>query len=404
MERLGQTVFALVVSTFGGCAAFAQSNDTGVTDKEIKVGNTMPYSGPVSAYGIVGRTQQAYFRMINEAGGVNGRQINFISYDDAYSPPKTVEQTRKLVESDDVFLLFSSLGTSTQRSVQKYLNAKRIPQMFITSGANKWNDPSGFPWSIGFQVSYRAEARAFAKYILKHNPQAKVAVFYANDDFGREYLAGLKDVFGESSQRLIVAEDTYETSEPTVDSHIARLKSSGADTLVNITTPKFTAQTIKKMHEIEWRPMHLIGDLSISIGAVLRPAGFDASEGILSATYLKDASDARWSNDEGMKKFMDFIEKYMPGANTADTNILFGYASAQTLVHVLEKCGNELTRENVMKQAANIKQFAPDTFYPGISITTSATDFAPVEQLQMIQFKGGRWEPVEGIVDARIAK
>jgi branched-chain amino acid transport system substrate-binding protein len=381
--------------------AFAQKKyDTGASDTEIRIGNVEAYSGPASAYGIIGKTEEAYFRMINDAGGVNGRKINFISYDDGYSPPKTVEQIRKLIESDEVFLVFNALGTPTQTAVQKYHNAKKVPQLFLATGASKWNDPKDFPWTMGFQPSYRVEARIFAKYILKEKPNAKVAIFYANDDFGKDYVAGIREIFGAKASSLIVAEESYETTEPSIDSHIVKLKGTGADVFVNISTPKFAAQAIKKLAELEWRPMHVMTDVSISIGAVMKPAGLDASEGVLSAGYLKDASDPQWKDDEGMKKFLAFSDKYMPGANISDTNLVYGYAAAQTMVQVLKQCGDDLTRENVMKQAASLKDFAADTLIPGIQISTSPTDFAPIEQLKMMQFKSGKWELFGDIISA----
>jgi branched-chain amino acid transport system substrate-binding protein len=392
---------ALTVLTTQGALA-QKKYDTGATDTEIKIGNVEAYSGPASAYGVIGKTEDAYFKMINDAGGINGRKINFISYDDGYSPPKTVEQTRKLVESDEVLLIFNALGTPTQTAVQKYLNNKKIPQLFLATGASKWNDPKDFPWTMGFQPSYRVEARIFAKYILKNKPGAKVAVFYQNDDFGKDYVAGLKDVFGDKASSIIVAEESYETTEPSIDSHIVKLKGTGADVLVNISTPKFAAQAIKKMAELQWKPMHVMTDVSISIGAVMKPAGFEASEGILSAGYLKDASDPQWASDEGMKKFMAFIEKYMPGANIADANLVYGYAASQTMVQVLKQAGDDLTRANVMKQAASLKDFAPDTTLPGIKVNTSATDFAPIEQLKMMQFKNGKWELFGDIISAEV--
>jgi ABC-type branched-subunit amino acid transport system substrate-binding protein len=395
MQRL-QTVTLAATMAFiamsSGSALAQKKYDTGATDTEIKIGNVEAYSGPASAYGIIGKTEEAYFRMINEQGGVNGRKITFLSYDDAYSPPKTVEQARRLVESDEVLLVFNALGTPTQTGVQKYHNSKKVPQLFLATGASKWNDPKNFPWTMGYQPSYRVEARIFAKYILKNKPDAKVAIFYANDDFGKDYVAGFKDVFGDKSKTLIVAEESYETSEPTIDSHILKVREAGANVFVNIATPKFAAQAIKKMHEIGWKPMHLMTDVSISIGAVMKPAGLDASEGVLSAGYLKDASDKQWANDEGMKKFMAFIDKYMPGANVSDTNVVYGYSAAQTMVEVLKKSGDTLTRENIMKQAASLKGFTNDVLLPGISITTSETDFAPIEQLQMMRFKAGQWE------------
>src|ERR1700752_4501546 len=381
--------------------AFAQKKyDTGASDTEIKIGNVEAYSGPASAYGVIGKTEEAYFKMINDEGGINGRKINFISYDDGYSPPKTVEQVRKLIESDEVFLIFNALGTPTQNAVQKYHNSKKVPQLFLATGASKWNDPKDFPWTMGFQPSYRVEARIFAKYILKTKPDAKVAVFYQNDDFGKDYVAGLKDVFGDKASSLIIAEESYETSEPSIDNHIVKLKGTGADVFVNITTPKFAAQTIKKMGELEGKPMHLRADVSISIGSVMKPAGLDASQGVLSGGYLKDAADPQWKDDEGMKRFMAFIVKYMPGANVTDSNLVYGFAAAQTMVQVLKQCGDDLTRANIMKQAANLKDFAPDTLIPGIKVNTSPTDFAPVEQLKMMQFKGEKWDQFGDIMNA----
>ena len=398
LSLLAAAAALTLLSTQGALAQ--KKYDTGASDTEIKIGNVEAYSGPASAYGIIGKTEEAYFKMVNDQGGINGRKINWISYDDGYSPPKTVEQVRKLIESDEVFLVFNALGTPTQTAVQKYHNAKKVPQLFLATGASKWNDPKDFPWTMGFQPSYRVEARIFAKYILKAKPDAKVAVFYANDDFGKDYVAGLKEIFGDKSSSIIVAEESYETTEPSIDSHIVKLKGTGANVFVNISTPKFAAQAIKKMHELEWKPMHLMTDVSISIGAVMKPAGFDASEGVLSATYLKDASDPQWKDDEGMKKFMAFIDKYMPGANVADTNIVYGYSAAQTMVQVLKQSGDNLTRENVMKQASSLKDFTPDTLIPGIKINTSATDFAPIEQLKMIRFKGGQWDLFGDIISA----
>jgi branched-chain amino acid transport system substrate-binding protein len=402
-KRLCLLAAATATSLLTAPSAFAQkAYDTGATDTEIKIGNVEAYSGPASAYGAIGKTEEAYFKMINDMGGINGRKINFITYDDGYSPPKTVEQTRKLIESDEVLLIFNALGTPTQSAVQKYQNMKKVPQLFVATGASKWNDPKNFPWSMGWQPSYRAEAQIFAKYILKEKPNGKVAVFYQNDDFGKDYLAGLKDVFGDKAKTLIVAEESYETTEPSIDSHIVKLKDTGADVFVNITTPKFAAQTIKKMGELDWKPLHLMTDVSISIAAVMKPAGLEASQGVLSATYLKDASDAQWKDDEGMKKFMAFVEKYMPGANVADLNLPYGYAAAQTMVQVLKQCGDNLTRENIMKQAANLKDFGPDTLMPGVKISTSPTDFAPIKQLRMMQFKGENWKPFGDIISAEV--
>jgi ABC-type branched-subunit amino acid transport system substrate-binding protein len=399
------TAASLAFSMVASQAALAEKvYDPGASDTEIKIGNIEAYSGPASAYGVIGKTEDAYFKMVNDQGGINGRKITFISYDDGYSPPKTVEQARKLIESDEVLLIFNALGTPPNSAIQKYQNAKKVPQLFVATGASKWDDPKNFPWTMGFQPSYRAEARIFAKYIQKAKPDAKVAVLYQNDDFGKDYLAGLKDVFGETASKFIIAEESYEVSEPTIDSHIVKLKTTGADVLVDITTPKFAAQTIKKVAEIEWKPMHLLTDVSVSIGAVMKPAGLDNAEGILSALYLKDASDPQWANDPGEKKFLEFLDKYMPGANKSDTNLVYGYTAAQTMAYVLQQCGDNLTRENVMKQAASLKDFVPDTVIPGVKINTSATDFAPIEQLQMMRFKGGKWDLFGEVISAETSR
>lgn len=391
---------AVVMLLSMGSASAQKKYDVGASDTEIKIGNTAPYSGPVSAYGVIGKTEEAYFKMINDQGGIKGRKIKFISYDDAYSPPKAVEQTRKLVENDEVLFMFSGVGTPPQSAVHKYLNTKKVPQLLNAGGASKWDDAKNFPWTMGFSPSYRSEGRIFAKYILANKPDGKIAVFYANDDFGKDYLLGLKDVLGDKYAKMVVAEESFENSEPTIDSHIVKLKGTGADVLVNASTQKFAAQAIKKMHEIGWKPMHLLTDVSISIGAVMTPAGFDASEGILSAGYLKDAADPQWKDDSGMMKFMAFVDKYMPGANVSDSMLVYSYAAAQTLVHVLEQCGDDLTRANVMKQAASIDKFVPDTLLPGIYVKTSATDFAPIEQLRMMKFSNGKWDLFGDVLNA----
>jgi ABC-type branched-subunit amino acid transport system substrate-binding protein len=341
--------------------------------------------------------------MINDQGGINGRKVNFVSYDDGYSPPKTVEQIRKLIESDEVLLVFNALGTPTQNAVQKYHNAKKVPQLFLATGASKWNDPKNFPWTMGFQPSYRVEARIFAKYILKAKPDAKVAVFYANDDFGKDYLAGLKDVFGDKASTIIVAEESYETTEPSIDDHIVKLKATGANVFLSITTPKFSSQAIKKLAEIEWKALLILPNVSASVGGVLMPAGFENSQGILSATYAKDGSDSQWDDDPGMKKFYAFLAKYEPAADRRDGSVVYGYGAAQTLVKVLQMCGDDLTRENVMKQAASLQDFAPDTLLPGIRINTNATDFAPIEQLRMMRFKGEKWELFDDIISGELS-
>ncbi|WP_084806597.1 ABC transporter substrate-binding protein, partial [Bradyrhizobium sp. NAS80.1] len=377
--------------------------DSGASDTEIKLGNIMPYSGPASAYAVIGEAEEAYFNKINAEGGINGRKIKFLSYDDAYSPPKTVEQARKLVESDGVLLIFGSLGTSTNSAIRKYMNEKKVPQLFVASGASKWNDPKNFPWTMGWQPNYASEARIYAKYIMKEKPDAKIGVLYQNDDFGKDYLKGLKDGLGTKAS-MIVLEESYDTSEPAVDDHVVKLKAAGADVFISITTPKFAAQAIKKAAEINWHPVQIISNVSASVGGVIEPAGFEISQGILSATYIKDASDPQWNADDGMKKFYNFIAQYNPKANKLDAGVAFGYAAAQTMVKVLQMCGDDLTRENVMKQAASMKDFAPDMLLPGITINTAPDNFAPIEQFQMMRFKGRKWELFGDIISSDLSQ
>ena len=391
--RLGAFSAALAVLAVTSSAALAQKKyDIGATDTEIKIGNIMPYSGPASAYGVIGKTEDAYFRKINAEGGINGRKINFISYDDGYSPPKTVEQARKLVESDEVLFIFNSLGTPPNSAIQKYMNSKKVPQLFVATGATKWNDPKEFPWTMGWQPNYQSESQIYAKYILKNMPNAKIAVLYQNDDYGKDYLKGLKDGLGAKAASMIIAEESYETTEPTIDSHIVKLKSTGADVFFNVTTPKFAAQAIKKIAEIEWKPLHFLNNVSASIGSVIKPAGFENAQGIISSAYLKDTSDPQWVNDAGMKTFDAFLAKYFPEGNRIDASVMYGYTVAQGLVHVLKACGNDLTRENIMKQAASINGLELGGLLPGIKVQTSATDFAPISQLQLEKFQGEKWE------------
>src|SRR6202043_1652603 len=385
------TAVIAFASTSGGALA-QKKYDTGATDTEIKIGNIMPYSGPASAYGVIGKTEQAYFNKINAEGGINGRKINFVSYDDGYSPPKTVEQARKLVESDEVLFIFNSLGTPPNSAIQKYMNQKKVPQLFVATGATKWNDPKDFPWTMGWEPSYQSESRIYAKYLLKEKPNAKIAILYQNDDYGKDYVKGLKDGLGAKAASMIIAEESYETTEPTIDNHIVKLKSTDANVFFNFTTPKFAAQAIKKMAEIEWRPLHLLNNVSYSVGSVIKPAGFENAQGIISAAYIKDVSDPQWDNDPGMKQYLDFLAKDFPEGNKLDANVIVGYAVAQTMVQVLKQCGDNLTRENVMKQAASLKDFRTEVLLPGVKINTSATDFAPISQLQLERFKGEKWE------------
>jgi branched-chain amino acid transport system substrate-binding protein len=394
---------AFVILAAASSSAFAQKKyDTGATDTEIKIGNIMPYSGPASAYGVIGKTEAAYFKKINAAGGINGRKINFISYDDAYSPPKTVEQARKLVESDEVLLVFNSLGTPPNSAIHKYMNSKKVPQLFVATGATKWNDPKNFPWTMGWQPNYQSETQIYAKYILKNLPNAKIAVMYQNDDYGKDYLKGLIDGLGAKAKSLIIAEESFETSEPTVDNHIVKLKATGADVFVNISTPKFAAQAIKKMAEIGWKPTHFLNNVSASVGSVIKPAGYQNAQGIISAAYLKDPSDPQWDNDKGMKDYLAFLAKDFPEGDKLDGSSVVAYGVAQTMAEVLKKCGDNLTRENIMKQAASLKDFRTEVLLPGIKINTSATDFAPISQLQLQKFQGEKWVLFGDIISADV--
>ncbi|KQT12553.1 MULTISPECIES: ABC transporter substrate-binding protein [unclassified Bradyrhizobium] len=393
---------ALALCTAMSSEVLAQKKyDSGASDTEIKIGNIMPYSGPASGYASIGRTEAAYFNKVNAEGGINGRKIKFTSYDDAYTPPKTVEQARKLVESDGVLLIFGSLGTSTNGAIRKYMNEKKVPQLFVASGASKWNDPKQYPWTMGWQPNYASEARIYAKYIMKEKPGGKIGVLYQNDDFGKDYLKGLKEGLGAKAS-MIVREEAYDTSEPAIDERVVKLKAAGADIFISFTSQKFAAQGIKKAAEINWHPMHIISNVSASVGGVLEPAGVEISQGILSATYMKDGSDPQWNADEGMKKFYSFLAQYEPKANKLDAGVVYGYAAAQTMMKVLQMCGDDLTRENVMRQAASLKDFEPDTLLPGIKINTAPDDFAPIEQLQMMRFKGRKWELFGDVISSEI--
>src|ERR1044072_4575135 len=384
-----------------GPPAWAQKKyDPGASDTEIRIGNIMPYSGPASAYGTIGKAQAAYFRMINEQGGINGRKINLISYD-AYSPPKTVEQARKLIESDEVLLIFSSLGTASNSAIQKYMNAKKVPQIFVSTGATKWGDPKHFPWTMGFQPNYQSEGRIYAKYIMQHHPAGKVAVLFQNDDYGKDVLKGLKDGLGAKAS-MIIAEMPYETGDPTVDSQIVRLKASGADIFINIATPKFAAQAIKKVADLGWKPLHILNNVSASVGAVLRPAGLANAKDILTTAYLKDPTDPALADDPGVVTWRTFMDKYYPEGDKTNSSNVSGYVTAAMLVQVLTQCGDNLTRENVMKQTANLRNFELDMLMPGIKVNTSPTDYFPLEELQMRRFSGERWESFGPIISGEI--
>jgi branched-chain amino acid transport system substrate-binding protein len=384
------TAVALALSA---SSAHAQKKyDTGATDTEIKIGQTVPFSGPASAYATIGKAQAAYFNMINEQGGVNGRKINLIQYDDAYSPPKAVEQVRKLVESDEVLLTFQIIGTPSNAAVQKYLNTKKVPQLFAATGASKFTDPKNFPWTLGFNPNYFVEGRIYGQYILKQYPNAKVGVLYQNDDLGRDYLNGIKAGLGDKAASMIVAEASYEVSDPTIDSQIIKIKSAGADLFFSASTPKFAAQAIKKNAELGWKPVHILDINATSVGAVMQPAGLEASKGVISVNYGKDPLDPAWKDDPGMKRYFDFMAKYFPEGDKNSSFNSYGYSTAQLMVHVLKQCGDDLTRANVMKQATNLKNVQLDLALPGIVGNTTPDDYRVNKQFQMMKFNGERWE------------
>ena len=397
-----------LATSFAAAAAFAalttqgalaqKKYDTGASDTEIKIGNVDAYSGPASAYGVIGKTEEAYFKMINDQGGINGRKINFVSYDDGYSPPKTVEQARKLVESDEVFLIFAPLGTASNAAIQKYMNNMKVPQLFVATGASRWGDPEHFPWTIGWQPNYRAEARIYATYILQHYPRARIGLLYQNDDFGKDYVLGLKDVLRDKFDGMVVASAPYEVAMPTVDSQVVAIKSANPDIFVNIGTPKFAAQAIKKLAELDWHPVHIMTNVSASVGAVLKPAGLENSRGILSAGYQMDVTDPQWDSYPGMQRFRAFMAKYYPEADRSESGPLTAFNVSTALFEVLKRCGDNLTRENVMKAVANM-DFEMDTYIPGIRIKTTPTDFYPIEQVQMMRFTGEKWQLFGPIID-----
>ena len=374
----------------------------GVTDTEIKIGNTCFYSGPASSYGTIGKAETAYFKMLNGQGGVNGRKINFLSYDDAYSPPKTVEQTRKLVEQDGVLLMLNPLGTPTNTAIQHYLNQKKVPQLFAATGASKWDDPKHFPWTIGWQPSYLSEGHAYASYILANKPDGKVGVLYQNDDFGKDYLHGVTEGLSGKTAKIVAAL-SYETTDPTIDSQIIDMKAKGIDVIVNTAIPKFAAQAIRKAVEIEWKPLHILSGVGNSVAGTLRPAGLENSKGIVSDFFLKDPTDPQWKDDQGYKDWVAFMDKYYPEGDKTDGYNVVGPAFAQTFVQVLKQCGDDLTRESVMKEAANLHGFRVPMLLPGITINTSPTDFAPIKQIQMARFDGERWQLFGPLINGAVS-
>jgi branched-chain amino acid transport system substrate-binding protein len=383
---------ALIIALAVAQPAMAQKKYApGISDAEIKFGQTMPYSGPASAYGTIGKAEAAYFAMINEKGGVNGRKLDLISLDDGYSPPKTVEQIRRLVEQDDVAFTFNTLGTPPNSAIQKYLNDHKVPHLFVATGATKWGDPEHFPWTIGFQPTYQTEGHIFAKYILQNKPDAKIGILYQNDDYGKDYVKGLKDGLGDKAAKLIVAEATYEVTDPTIDSQIVSLQASGANVFYDVTTPKFAAQAIRKSYDIGWKPLHLLNSVSASVAAVITPAGLEKSLGIVSLAYFKDPTDPQWKDDPAFKEWLAWMEKYYPEGDRADAFNVYGYNLAMTLVQVLKQCGNDLSRENIMKQAANL-DFTPPMFLPGVTVSTAPTQFFPVREMQLAKFNGKIFE------------
>jgi branched-chain amino acid transport system substrate-binding protein len=376
----------------GGLAVAAGQYGPGVSDTEIKFGNTNPYSGPASSYGTVGKSEAAYFAMINDQGGINGRKINFISRDDGYSPPKTLEQIRQLVEQDGVLALFQTLGTPTNSVIREYLNDNKVPQLFVATGADKWNDPKHFPWTIGWQPSYRIESRIYARYILKNFPEAKIAVLYQNDDYGKDYLIGLREGLGDKAAKAIVAVQSYETTDATVDSQILSLRASGADLIFNIAIPKFAAQAIRKIYDIGWKPNHFLSNVAVSVKQVMQPAGPEKGVGIISAGYVKEPTDPQWQNTPEYKEWLAWMQKYNTAGSITDANNVYGYSVAQTMVQVLKAAGNDLTRENLMKQAASVHDLKLPMLLPGIVVSTSADDFAPIKQMQLQKWDGTTWQ------------
>jgi len=382
-------------------AVAEKAYDPGASDTEIKIGNIMPYSGPASSYGVIGKTEAAFFNMINAQGGINGRKITFISYDDGYVPPKAVEQARKLVEGDEVLLIFQSLGTPSNVAIQKYMNSKKVPQLFVATGATRWGDPQNFPWTIGWQPNYQSEARIYAKYVLDHYPNSKIAVFYQNDDAGKDQIKGLHDGLGDKAS-MIIAEKAYEVTDPTIDSQIVALKDSGADIFFTWAAPKGAAQAIKKVYELGWRPKFFLANVSTSVASVMKVAGLEASKDIISSAYLKDPTDPAWKDDAEVKEWQAFMDKWYPEGDKTNANSVYAYAVAQTLVEVLKQCGDNLTRENIMKQAASLKDYSPKMLMPGIKINTAPDDFYPIEQMQLMRFDGEAWRLFGDVITGEV--
>ena len=383
---------ALAATTLSLPVLAQKKYDPGANDKEIKIGQSMPYSGPASAYGVIGKVQAAYFKRLNEKGGINGRRINFISLDDGYSPPKTVEVIRKLVEQEEVLFTMGTLGTPSNTAIHKYMNAKKVPHLFLATGASKWNDPKNFPWTIGFNPNYHSEGKLYAQDILKTRPNAKIAVLFQNDDYGKDYYGGFKEGLGDKAKTMIVAEASYEVTDPTIDSQIVTLKGSGADVFFNITTPKFAAQAIRKVADVGWKPVHYLNQVSASVGSVLKPAGLDKSVGIISMNYVKEPADKKWANDPTMLDYRALLKQYAADVDPDDGNASYGYAVSQLVEHVLKQAGDNLTRENIMKIATTIKALQLPMVLPGVLAETSPTDFALFQTMQLVKFDGTTWQ------------
>ncbi len=393
------TAAASAMVAFAAGPAAAGEYGPGVTDKEIVLGNTNPYSGPASVYGTIGKGINAYFEMINAAGGINGRKVRFVSLDDGYSPPKTKEQVRKLVEKEKVFALFQTLGTPTNSAIHKYVNKKKVPHLFVATGAAKWGQPKKFPWTMGWQPNYQTEGRIYANYLLQNKPNAKIAILFQNDDYGKDYVNGFKDALGDKAKSMIISEQSYEVTDATIDSQIVNLKASGADTFFNVTIPKFAAQAIRKAFDIGWKPLHLLNQVSAN-NRTLKTAGYEKSQGILTTTYMKDPTDPTWKDDAEYKTWLAFMNKWYPTGDKSNVFSVYAYAVAQTMHKALEMCGDKLTRENLMKQAANMRDFRAKMLLPGITINTSPNDFYPIEAMQMQKFEGDKFKRFGEIVRA----
>ena len=397
---LRRMLLSALIAVLALVAPATAAETPGVTATEIKIGNTNPYSGPASAYGTIGKALGAYFKKVNDEGGINGRKINYISYDDAYSPPKTVEMVRKLVEQDQVALLFQTLGTPTNTAIHKYMNQQKVPHIFVATGATKWNDAKNYPWTMGFQPNYQTEGHIYAQYVLKNVKDPKIGILFQNDDYGKDYVKGLKDGLGEAAKKLIVLEQSYEVTDPTIDSQIVNLKNSGANVFYNVTIPKFAVQAIKKAHDIGWKPLHLLNNVSSSLGTVLKPAGLEASRGLITALYMKEITDPQWKNDKGFQDWLAWMKKYYPDGALDDQSNAYAYNVAILLTHTLKQCGNDLSRENIMRQAANLKNVELPLLLPGIKVNTGPNDHAPIEQEQLAKFDGERWVTFGELYDA----